>query len=68
MEWIRIKDSFPPNGEMVLLYDGQEVFCGDYTDGHYGTQPCDGFCYGNYNKNEITHWMPLPNKPREENK
>lgn len=69
-EWINIKDRLPPINENVLLFDGIEVFCGDmnlnkYEKPFFGVQACDGICYGNYEKQEITHWMPLPNPPNQ---
>ena len=70
MEWIKCSDRLPLENENVILYDGNEVFCGNYFKGKndricYGVQACDGICYGHYNKYKITHWMPLPDKPRD---
>lgn len=70
MEWISIRDRLPPKDENILLYDGNEVFCGDHyfskeCKSFFGNQVCDGTCYGWYEKNEITHWMPLPDSPNE---
>lgn len=67
MEWISIKDELPQKDVNVLLYDGNEVFCGNHYLGKnkescFDTQGCDGACYGWY-ENEITHWMPLPMPP-----
>lgn len=67
MTWIPIEEKAPPNGENVILFDGNEVFCGY----RYSTcggfdwsgQGCDGICYGWYEKDPITHWMPLPEPP-----
>lgn len=68
MEWITIRDKLPPQDENVILYDGNEVFCGNHylsKEGKicFGIQCCDGNCYGWYEKKEITHWMPLPEPP-----
>lgn len=73
MNWISVKDMLPPTDENILLFDGREVFCGDFNIFNrgdeichsYGTQACDGTCYGWYEKQEITHWMPLPNAPEK---
>jgi hypothetical protein len=69
MEWISVKDELPQEDVNVLLYDGNEVFCGNHylaknNESCFGTQACDGTCYGWYEKNEITHWMPLPEPPK----
>jgi hypothetical protein len=69
-EWISVKDRLPEENENVILYDGKEVFCGDLFFGKlgkicWGIQACDGICYGHYNKDEVTHWMPLPKPPKE---
>lgn len=74
MEWISVKDRLPPEKTNVILFDGDEIFCGDFhymdfPDGrreeYWGVQACDGQCYGWYQKNMISHWMPLPEKPNE---
>lgn len=67
-EWISVKDRLPPEETNVILFDGNEVFCGNFFFSKnksvcWGIQSCDSFCYGNYEKNEITHWMPLPSSP-----
>lgn len=71
MNWISVKDQLPPINTNVILYDGSEVFSGDMNinfEGkqYWGNQPCDGMCYGWYKKNPITHWMPLPEPPKDE--
>ena len=68
-EWIKCSDRLPEEGKNVILYDGNEAFCGDISldrDKRIcgGMQACDGVCYGWSEKNEITHWMPLPIPPK----
>ncbi len=70
MDWVSVKDKLPEENENVILFDGSEVFCGNFFFGKenricWGIQACDGICYGNYKKDEITHWMPLPNPPKD---
>jgi hypothetical protein len=70
MNWISVKDRLPKEGRNVILYDGEEVFCGCFEmDAEkkpcWGNQACDGVCYGWYEKNEIKYWMPLPNPPEK---
>ena len=52
-EWISVKDRLPEHGQLVLV-------CGDYWNiekyPHWsGTFDCPG----------VTHWMPLPDPPKE---
>ena len=66
MDWISVKNDFPPKDENVILYDGNEVFCGALRDKEslsFDVQACDGICYGWYEKGNISHWMPLPKPP-----
>ena len=68
MTWISVSDRLPEKDKNVILFDGNEIFCGTYNgkfkENHsWGNQCCDGICYGWYEKNEVTHWMPLPQPP-----
>lgn len=69
MEWISVKDAMPGIGERVLGYGRAE--CGTCCEDkmvrecrrHYKNQ-C--FEFGEYDcPFNITHWMPLPEPPRE---
>ncbi len=68
--WVSVKDRFPEEGENVILYDGDVIFCGSFEGKNrdkvcWGNQACDGICYGWYKKKEITYWMPLPKPPEQ---
>ena len=69
MEWINVKDKLPPEEENVILFDGSIVFAGNFhvvhNEPYWGNQGCDGICYGWYEKDAVTHWMPLPKPPEE---
>ncbi len=70
MKWISIDERLPEIDENVILYDGTEVFCGTHhknnmKESYFGNQCCDGVCYGWYEKDPITHWMPLPEVPKD---
>lgn len=77
-EWISVKDRLPSReglmedeSEYVLVSlswpDGiQDVtICGYEKD---GWSTWDGFGFTKYSKEHITHWMPLPEPPKEEDK
>lgn len=76
-KWISVKDRFPDFNTGVLVYavgkadwliDDHVIAITDYTDQKYGfnivgwNEPWQYFL-SNY---EITHWMPLPDAPKEE--
>lgn len=65
MEWIKVKDKLPVNeianlSASILLYDGE------YVDvGHYDFTKMEFENYGEFLRSEfVTHWMPLPDKPK----
>ena len=57
-QWISVKDGLPENEEYVLVHtSGKSVLMGFYdNDGWYTTEE--------YIRN-VTHWMPLPERPKE---
>ena len=68
-EWISVKDRLPKYGKRVLTYtpgmanqitvDAYDRYYVDVDDEWY-----EGWRYrGNHAKNNITHWMPLPEPP-----
>lgn len=67
MEWIKISDHMPKENQNVLLWNGEEVWCGPLemckNKITWGNQACDGICYGWYNKKDPIYWMPMPQPP-----
>lgn len=60
----RIYSNLPDDGQRVLVYYmcgevGIDTFCDDYDGYHFKD---------NGNMDGITHWMPLPEKPKEKEK
>lgn len=63
-EWIKIEDRLPTENEKVLVngYDGvfrARLSYGSWQCDPIGSYASDGCVYG------ITHWMPLPQPPKE---
>lgn len=65
MNWISVKDRLPDNHFLIIAFDK-----------NYGVHPCfygkDGFGKFKFFYDEttilhnVTHWMPLPDAPKEE--
>lgn len=64
--WISIKDRLPDNYLSVLLFDSpdREIFVG-YMDAG-GEFQLEGYSYEYSLGCHFTHWMPLPEPPKEE--
>ena len=66
MNWISVKDRLPEQSDFVLAFDGEYVIQNIYFNHNndefedYNSIPCSDF------PENITHWMPLPDKPAEE--
>jgi hypothetical protein len=58
MEWISVKDRFPKTPIDVL------VFNGDTQVGYFHKGFWRDF-HGERNIKNVTHWMPLPEPPKE---
>lgn len=63
-EWINVKDRLPSSRQSVVFYaqDREEVFAGIFnSDKKRFEDNIEGWwCEG-----EITHWMPLPEAPKD---
>jgi len=62
MDWISVKDRLPEVHKTYLVYvpETQQFFIGYYTD-------IKGFNtgFGAVEKEDISHWMPLPSPPKD---
>ena len=65
--WIKIKDEKPKLDTEVIASDGEYVFNVRYESNQYSKNKLPRFTYrGRVNFPwYITHWMPLPNTPKE---
>jgi|SRR5580692_3743269 hypothetical protein len=71
MEWISVKDKFPEDCENVLIYCSGFPITGAYLIFSKQKSP---ICWqvndwdeseGTLLLGDVTHWMPLPNPPKE---
>lgn len=60
-EWVPVSEGFPDVGEAVLVCDTREdyVSCWEYYGGYWTKEDSV------FPLNEVTHWMPLPEPPKE---
>lgn len=63
MKWIKIEDRFPPIEQMYIVYiRNKETEMKDVTTRFCGRK--DEFITDEWGW-EVTHWMPLPDPPKE---
>ena len=66
MEWISVKDRLPERGTEVLVTDGLHTMVTWCEDTINGVKWVDNYyTYVNVRFREVTHWMPLPELPKE---
>lgn len=58
-EWISVKDRLPKLFEDVLTYDADEKIFINWLE-----ELVDGIGYFAYGGKLVTHWMPLPEPPK----
>jgi len=63
MEWISVNDKMPNIDQRVLVFDKNGVHGGNPLDIEYLL--CDGSWSDQGLFSGITHWMPLPDEPKE---
>lgn len=71
--WISVKNRMPDKVGSYLVCVGTSVFTANYMPAHCAYSQCveAGFCsdlFGFTKLLNVTHWMPLPKPPKEENK
>lgn len=60
-KWIPVTERFPELGEVVLLTDGK-----DTGDGYLAICPLWSTPFVDLETENITHWMPLPQPPKDD--
>ena len=63
-EWISVKDRLPETGKRVLTYADNGAMFAAHLDGYWYIDT--GEMYYSTPLANITHWMPLPEPPKEE--
>ena len=63
-EWISVKDRLPEDNTNVLVYRGSLISVYTYI-GHNEWEDDYGY-WSRTDDDGITHWMPLPEPPKEE--
>ena len=58
--WISVEERLPKYGERVLITEGHAVFEASLSISHKWVRCGIGWAEG------VTHWMPLPEPPKEE--
>jgi len=58
MEWISVKEKLPPCMLPVLTTNGRKVTQAYRTSN-------DASAFSAWPPNQVTHWMPLPEPPKE---
>lgn len=64
MKWISVKEGLPKEEIHVLLYDESEEICVGYLRSDYFNHHPMGDYASCALLYHITHWMPLPEKPK----
>ena len=60
-KWISVEERLPEVGTMVLVHDGSRAYVVEYTPNGLFE---DDYGYCHY-IDDYTHWMPLPEPPKE---
>ena len=63
MAWISVDDKLPATRKTVLIYDEYEGVSTGYYDSDYAKFRSIEDTYRTCN---VTHWMPLPDPPKED--
>ena len=65
-EWIPVTKQMPPEGKYVLVY-GKELHPNSYSSQIEVSRVYDVNYWSGFGRTgKITHWMPLPEPPKEE--
>lgn len=57
--WINVEDRLPDDDDSYLVWNGNHIFVAIYWGG-------GEWMFDSYATHEVTHWMPLPEPPKED--
>lgn len=57
--WIPVMERLPEDDDSYLVWNGNHIFVAIYWGG-------GEWMFDSYATHEVTHWMPLPELPKEE--
>lgn len=66
-DWISVKDRLPDIWESVLVFNidlPEEILLAHLSE--LGIWHCSCNCFDGSSPDNVTHWMPLPEPPKEE--
>ena len=72
MNWISVKDRLPEEDstKFIIFTEGVDVYCGRYysrnsfnRESFFIVESQNGHIF---NDSNVTHWMPLPDPPKDE--
>ncbi|NDJ59406.1 DUF551 domain-containing protein [Enterobacteriaceae bacterium 4M9] len=65
--WIPCSERMPRHGKTVIFASNGNALAGHYDDGRHLRKPVGKWIWlGRVYSNEVTHWMPLPAAPAQE--
>lgn len=69
MEWISVKDRLPSSEGYYLVLDYKHIEKLMFREGFFWTTSCYDYDHTNEDQKSmyVTHWMPLPQPPKEMN-
>lgn len=68
MEWVSVERKLPENGTPVLIAAGHYVTLASWNSDEKRFQFTSREDAALISSNDITHWMPLPEPPKERHK
>ena len=66
-EWIKVENRLPENDSRCIAYDGKDVLAVCYNKSYRFYTNEFSCTDGEFKEkvNNVTHWMPLPEKPND---
>jgi hypothetical protein len=65
MNWIKVEDKLPEEGQEVIMTYNDLVLTGEFLEGKFFYFWSSKYGMAQEEQEGITHWMPLPNPPED---